>query len=85
MASDVNATEGDITFINSGGANQTARVIPYENVTEQTYLEEFKSLLSHMDRSDIYTVTYCWQTIVVPPEYPGTWELQDVHVTKCWS
>jgi hypothetical protein len=82
---EVNATVGNVTFIDRVGTNESAVAIPYANVTEQTYTDEFKSLLQHMDRSGLVVASSCWEVIVVPPEDPGTWVATPVHVTKCWG
>jgi hypothetical protein len=82
---EANATAGNVTFIDCVGTNQSPVVIPYINVTEQTYTDEFKSLIGEMDKTGKTSASSCWEAIVKPPETIGTWKLDWIHATACWG
>jgi hypothetical protein len=70
-----NMTQNSVAFVDFERGNST--VIPYQNVTLQTYLNEFSNSLKQMDRTDNPSSQRCW---IMYPDGEG----RDIHVHRCW-
>jgi hypothetical protein len=75
---EANSTVRNVIFINQSVFNQSAAVvIPYENVTEQTYMDEFDKFLKDI----VITIgggDQCWEVII-----RDDGETYTVHATRC--
>lgn len=71
-----NSTKNDVAFVDYQTGNST--VLPYQNITTQTYLSEFRNSLEEIDRiGGDPTVKRCW---IIYSNGEG----KNIHVHRCW-